>query len=173
MGEARARAEAGDGDILAVGGEEEALGGVDGPGVLGAGGWDSLALAAGGLDAQQHRAGGVGGAQHEGGLGLALHGGGGVVEEHAGLADAVTRLGVGGNDAEGDAGLLGVDGAHGGDLGDRGVDTVGDEHGVGEVRGHDVAVEVGHDGAIDSLGKLLQGVGRVFGGERLGHRAGD
>ena len=75
------------------------------------------------------------------------------------MADAVPRLGVGGDDTGGDAGLLGVDGAHGGDLGDRGVDTLGDEVGVGEVRGRDVGVEVGDDGAVDSLGEKLEGVG--------------
>jgi hypothetical protein len=154
---------------VTVGGEQQALGGVDGPSVLVARGLDGLALATRGLDTQQQGAGGVGGAHVVVGLGLALHGGDGVVGERAGVADAVPGLGVGDGDAGGDAGLLGVDGAHGGDLGDRGMDTLGDELGVGEVRGRDVGVEIGDDGAVDSLGELLEGVGRGLGGGRFGH----
>jgi hypothetical protein len=49
------------------------------------------------------------------------------------------------------------------------MDTLGDELGVGEVRGRDVGVEIGDDGAVDSLGELLEGVGRGLGGGRFGH----
>jgi len=106
------------------------------------------------------------------GLGLALHGGDRVVEARAGVTDAIPGLGIGGDNAGGDTGLLGIDGAHGGDLGDRGVDTLGDEVGVGEGGRRKVGVEIGDDGAIDSLGKKLERVGRGLGGGRIGHEVG-
>src|SRR5579871_3870316 len=89
------------------GGGEQALGGVDGPGVLIAGGSVGLAFAAGGLDAQQQGTRGIGGAEVVVGHGVGLHGADRVVEDFTGVADAVGGLGVGGDDADGDADFLG------------------------------------------------------------------
>ena len=87
------------GGIASGGRGHEAGGTVLDPGVVVAVGGEGLALAAGGLDAVEQRAGGVGGAHVAVGHGMALHGGCGVVEELAGVADAVGGLGVGGDDA--------------------------------------------------------------------------
>ena len=137
----------------------QADGAVLGPGGLVAGGVVRLALAALGLDAHQLRAGAAGLAHHAGGLG-------GAFEEQHGRDPAVVReaqavhgVGVGGGDAGGEVGLVGVAGQQGGDVGDGGIVAVGESLGcVGDRRGEQAAEGV-DDLVVDGAGEDERRVG--------------
>ena len=122
------------------------------------GGGVGLALLACGLDAQQQRAEAARLAHHVGGLGIALVGAHGVdraVLFHEG--QGVERLGAGGDELGGEAGLLGVGRQQGGGLGDGGV-VAADEvvGGVGDRR---------REGGAEAVGELVVHVPRELDGE--------
>ena len=76
----------------------------------------------------------------------------GSLKSDAGVADAVGGLGVGGDDAGGDFGLIGVGGEHGGDAGDGSLDDEGGVLGVGAEGRREVLVELVDDEAVRGRG---------------------
>jgi hypothetical protein len=94
---------------------------------------------------------------------VALHGDSRVVEMHAGVASAVGDLGLGGDDADGDADLVSVGWDHGGDLLDAGVDGLLDQLGVFGARRRHLVAELEDGEAEEVLGEAVMGVSPGFG----------
>ena len=89
-----------------------------GPGVLVAGACVGLPLAPCRLDAREQRPRGVGLAHHADGLRIALEDRGEIARVPARQAQAFGSLGIGRDAANGNAGLFGIGGQHGGYVGD-------------------------------------------------------